>query len=329
MQLECVLLGTGGMAPMPDRLLSSMAVRLGGKTYLFDAGEAVQIGLKRAHLGLRGLDLVAITHMHADHCLGLPGIIMLRAQLDNPDPLTIIGPPGIEDFVRGVQRSTDFYLNYPLKFIEWPKERIGRKAQRGDFPEQVYQDENISLYWAPLVHRRFCLGYRLEEHARPGKFDLEKAAQLQIPQGPKWAALQRGESVENSAGQSIAPEQVLGATRPGRVVAYTVDSRPCDNLIKLNKNSGLSLVDSMFLPEQQDHAEEKTHMTATEAAEALRQAGCSHAILSHLSPRHSEEDLQKMLAAARQVHPYVDLGQDGDRYEIPFPDGDNNVDDNA
>ena len=313
MQLECVLLGSGGMAPMPDRLLSSMAVRLGGKTYLFDAGEGVQIGLKRTHLGLRGLDLIAVTHMHADHCLGLPGIIMLRAQLDDPDPLTIIGPPGIKDFVLAVQRSTDFYLNYPLKFIEWPKDGGEDRAKSKSAPELVFQDDQVSLYWAPLVHRRFCLGYRLEEHVRPGKFDAAQARQLAVPQGPLWGALQRGESVCNVLGQRVASAQVLGPQRPGRVVTYTVDTRPCDNLVKLNKNSDLSLVDSMFLPSQQDHAEEKTHMTSTEAARALHQAGSRHAILSHISPRHSEEDLQIMLAAAKEVHKNVDLGEDGAR----------------
>ena len=314
MQLECVVLGSGGMAPMPDRLLCSMALRLGGKTYLFDAGEGVQIGLKRAHLGLRGLDVIAISHMHADHCLGLPGIIMLRAQLDAPDPLTIIGPLGIRDFVLAVQRSTDFYLNYPIHFIEWPAQ--ADKIAVG--PQLVYQDDIISLRWAPLQHRRFCLGYRLQEHARPGRFDPRKAQALGLAAGPQWGALQRGETVHNAQGQSISPEQVLGPSRPGRVVGYTVDTRPCKNLIKLNKNSDLSLVDSMFLPSQQDHASEKTHMTSTEAAAAMQQAGCRHLILSHLSPRHNDDDLHNMLDAARAIHSHVDLAEDGARYEVAF-----------
>lgn len=309
MELECVLLGSGGMAPMPDRLLTSMALRLAGQTYLFDAGEGVQIGLKRAHLGLRGLDLIAITHMHADHCLGLPGIIMLRAQLDPPDPLTIVGPPGIREFVMGVQRSTEFYLNYPLRFIEWSPES----------PALVYQDEHVSLFWAPLQHRRFCLGYRLQEHPRPGSFDAAKAKALNLPQGPLWGLLQRGEIVQNPQGQDIFPQQVLGPERPGRTVAFTVDTRPCQNLINLNKNADLSFVDSMFAPGQEDHASEKTHMTSIEAATALQQAGSKHAILAHISPRHDSEALQAMLLAAQAHHPWVELAEDAARYIVQWP----------
>ena len=117
--MECILLGTGGMMPMPHRLLTSLAVRVGGRCYLFDGGEGVQIGAKRTHLGMRGLTVIAISHLHADHCLGLPGLLMLRAQLPNPAPLTILGPPGISRFINQNHELLGYYTNYPIRIIEW------------------------------------------------------------------------------------------------------------------------------------------------------------------------------------------------------------------
>ena len=124
-ELECILIGTGGMMPMPNRMLTSLAVRLNGRIYLFDAGEGTQINWKKGRIGVRGLDLIAVTHLHADHCLGIPGMIMLRAQMEDPSPLTILGPPGSGEFITQSQKTLEYQVNFPIHIIEWSSDSQG------------------------------------------------------------------------------------------------------------------------------------------------------------------------------------------------------------
>ena len=169
--MDCVLLGSGGMMPMHYRSLTSLVVRHQGQLYLFDAGEGCQINLKKAKLGIKPLRVLAVSHLHGDHCLGLPGLLMLRAQVPDPDALTILGPPGVERFVSLLQELLNFYINYPIRFVEWHETS----------PELAYEDELVRILWGPLKHTTRCLGYRLEEHPRPGKFRPEAAQALGVP----------------------------------------------------------------------------------------------------------------------------------------------------
>lgn len=308
--MECILLGTGGMMPMPDRYLSSMAVRLNGTIYLFDAGEGTQLAWKKCRLGLRGLRVIAVTHLHADHCLGLPGMMMLRAQMNDPGPLTILGPPGIEAFVMRNHDSLDFHLNYPVDFVEW-------SVSQGT---SAYEDEHVRILWHPLEHTRFCLGYRWEEKERPGKFDPGSAIALGIPPGPAWGRLQKGETVEASSGEAISPHQVLGRPRRGRHGAYVVDTRPTEGIGVLCNNADIAFIEGMFLPEHSDHAVNKGHLTVVEAAEIARQARVKRAVLIHFSPRYTENDLPGMERIAREYFDRVQVGRDLASYPIQFPE---------
>jgi ribonuclease Z len=306
--MECVLLGTGGMMPMPDRLLTSLAVRLGGCCYLFDAGEGVQLGLKRTHLGMARLKVVAITHLHADHCLGLPGLLMLRAQIDHPEPLTLLGPPGLSRFVQQNREALQFHINYPIHCIEWQS------------PEELlaYQDHQVRILWQPLEHTRFCLGFRLEEHSRPGRFHPARARALEIPEGPHWGRLQRGETVCLPPGRTITPDQVLGSPRRGRHICYAVDTRPCAGLEMLCREVDMAFVEGMFLPEDGRHAVAKGHMTVVEAADIAHRAGARSAVLMHISPRYDAEDLVDLERAAREHFGEAHIGRDFDRYPVSF-----------
>ncbi|HAA03951.1 MAG TPA: ribonuclease Z [Syntrophobacteraceae bacterium] len=306
--MECVLLGTGGMMPMPDRLLTSLAVRLGGCCYLFDAGEGVQLGLKRTHLGMAGLKVIAITHLHADHCLGLLGLLMLRAQLNHPEPLTILGPPGLSQFVQQNQEILRFHINYPIHCVEWQSHE----------ETTAYQDPQVRIVWRPLEHTRFCLGFRLEEHPRPGKFHPERARALKIPEGPLWGALQRGETVSLPSGPTITPSQVLGTPRRGRHICYAVDTRPCSALEKLCRAVDMAFVEGMFLPEDGRHADAKGHLTVVEAADIAHRAGARRAVLVHISPRYGEEDLPELERAAREHFSEAQVGRDFDRYLVGY-----------
>ncbi len=307
--MECVLLGTGGMMPMPYRFLTSLAVRHHGQIYLFDAGEGCQINLKKAKLGIKSLRLVAVSHLHADHCLGLPGLLMLRAQVTDPGPLTIIGPPGIARFVSELRELLGFFINYEINFVEWD----------GAGSEVPYEDEWVRVLWAPLEHSAFCLGYRFEEHPRPGKFRPEAALALGVPEGPLWGKLQHGESVVLESGITVMPDEVAGQARPGRHICYAVDTRPNRSLDTLCQGVDAAFLEGMFLPEDQEEAVEKMHMTVVEAAQVAANANVRLAVLVHISPRYVEEDLEKLTVAVQKFET-VKIGRDLDRYSISYPE---------
>lgn len=295
---------------MPHRLLTSLVMRLNGRAYLFDAGEGAQLGWKKSHIGVRGLDVMAVTHLHADHILGLPGLMMLKAQMENPGPLVIIGPPGIEDFVESNRRITDFHINYAVRFVEWTD----------GAPDLAYEDDQLRIFWRPLQHRRFCLGYRVEEHERPGRFDAEAAERLGIPRGPLWGKLQKGEKVIAEKGKEVSPRQVLGPPRRGRRLAFVVDTRPTKNIYYLCDKVDIAFIEGMFLPEDAEHAEAKGHMTVVEAARIAERAGAGRVILVHISPRYTNEDLSRLEAAAKERFPHAAMGRDLDIHSVPYPD---------
>lgn len=304
--MDCFLLGSGGMMPMPFRLLTALVVRVAGNNYLFDAGEGTQIGYKLAKPGLRSLKLIAITHLHADHCLGIPGLLMLRAQMETPEPLTIVGPPGVRQFIESVKSTLDFYINFELKFIEWSPASS----------PVAYTDDVVKLTWAPLDHSVFCLGYRLEEHPRPGEFFPELAQQLNIPRGPLWRKLQTGESIQLNETRWIQPNQVLGPARPGRAISFIVDTRPHPNILVLSQCVDIAFIEGMFLAEMAEEAQKKKHLTVTEAAQLGSEAGARKTVLVHLSPRFCETDRNEILAEARKMNELVWVGQDQDFYSI-------------
>jgi len=299
-------LGSGGMMPLPYRFLTGLMVRLGRVSYLFDAGEGAQIQLKRAGLGIKALSVIAVSHLHADHCLGIPGLLMLRAQVPDPGPLTILGPIGIKEFVDQVRRTLDFFINYPIRFVEW---------EEGS-PENAYEDNQVRIKWAPLRHTTACVGYRMEEHPRPGKFNAKAARGLDVPEGPLWGKLQKGQSVTLENGVAIQPAQVLGPARPGRSICYAVDTAVTRSLYGLCQDVDMAFLDGMFHPRDQEEADRKAHMTVDDAARIAKRAGARRAVLVHLSPRYREEDLPGLEEAAKQRFDGAEIGRDLNRYTL-------------
>ncbi len=313
--MECVLLGTGGMMPMPGRPLTAVAVRTGGAVYLLDCGEGTQVPYKAQHVGMRALRLVAITHLHADHCLGLPGVLMMRSQMEEASPLTIVGPRGIERFTRDVIRDLACRITFRLDFVELePGERGAGK------PLLAYQDELISLRYLPLRHSVFCLGYRLEERMRPGKFSLERARALEIPPGPLYGKLQAGERVTLPGGRVVEPGEVLGPPRRGRHVAFCTDTAPCKNLYHVLRDVDLAFLEGMFLPEHSAEAQAKRHLTVVDSARIAGRSGARETILVHLSPRYDSRQARQVDQVAREVAPNVRRGRECERFEVKLQD---------
>jgi ribonuclease Z len=292
--------------------LTAVAVRTEGRVYLFDCGEGTQVPYKERHLGQRALRLIAITHLHADHCLGLPGLLMLRAQMPDPGPLAVLGPPGLARFIGHVREDLALYINYQIQVHEW----------RGEEDRLAYEDDLVRISWRPLAHSVLCLGYRLEERERPGKFDAEEATRLGIPFGPHRGALQAGRGVTLADGTLIRPEQVLGPTRRGRHLAFITDTTLTPNLGPLLHDVDLAFLEGMFLPEHLEEALEKKHLTVEQGVRAAREAGAHRVRLVHVSPRYDRADLARLNDAANPLHPRARLAREGEIIAVPLPDDD-------
>jgi ribonuclease Z len=297
------------MMPMPDRLTTSVLLRREGRMMMFDAGEGTQIGLKKSGAGIRSLDVIAVTHLHADHVLGIPGLLMFRAQADDPGPLTIVGPPGIQRFVTHTIEDLSYYVGYELSFREW--------NPHGDPVALEWNDGR--LLWEPLEHTVFCLGYRYEENPRPGRFYPHKATALGVPPGPLFGELHEGRSVTTGEGGRVAPEDVMGPPRRGRIVAFATDTRPCPGLGRVLGHADLAFVEGMFSEDHAVQAEGKGHLTAGEAAQVALDAGVRRLVLVHLSPRYQTGDEDKIAAEASRVHPAAEVGRELGVYPIPLP----------
>ncbi|MDD5307213.1 MAG: ribonuclease Z [Deltaproteobacteria bacterium] len=307
--MDAALLGTGGMMPMPERLTTSVLVRSEGRMLLFDAGEGIQLALKRGGLGIRGLAAIAVSHLHADHVLGIPGILMFRAQADDPGPLAIVGPPGLERFVRHTLEDLRYRLNFELSFVEW-----------SEGAPLALEWAGHSLFWEPLDHSTFCLGYRLEEATRPGKFNPDAAAALGVPPGPLRGTLQAGEGVTLADGRRVEPGEVLGPPRRGRVLSFATDTRPCAGLARALRNADLAFVEGMFASRHAAEAAEKKHMTALESATAAAEAGVSRLVLVHISPRYRLDEEPLLAEEASAAFPGVEVGKALETYAVPLPD---------
>ena len=189
----------------------------------------------------------------------------------------------------------------------------------------AYEDDLVRILWGPLKHTTLCLGYRFEEHPRPGKFKPEAAKALGIPYGPLWGKLQRGETVTLDRGEPISPDLVLGPSRPGRKICYAVDTRPNKILYRLCQDVDLAFLDGMFLPEHHEEAEAKGHMTADDAARVAARAGARRAVLAHISPRYTEEDMEKFAEAAKKRFENTEIGRDLQQFTIPYREEDPNL----
>lgn len=309
MNMEAFVLGTSGVMPLPSRHLTSVLLRREGELFLFDCGEGTQVSMKRLNLKWKKISVVFVSHTHADHVTGLPGILMLSSQVERDEPLYIIGPPKIHDFVDASRAVLEMYINYEI---------VVREIENPDVAQVVYQGDGFAVRSVPLNHSRVCVGYVLEEDARAGLFHPERAMDLGVPKGPLWGRLQRGEDVELDDGSAVGPGDVMGPSRRGRKFAFVTDTLPTPGLAGEVKDSDLLFMEGMFEHSLKETAHGKKHMTAVEAAQiATRAGGVKKMGLIHYSPRYTDRDLKKLLTEAMSVFPNSFLSRD--RQTIPIP----------
>lgn len=306
MNMEAFILGCGGMMPLPYRHLTSVLLRRDGDLFLFDGGEGTQVSLRRLNLKWKKINAIFVSHTHADHVTGLPGIMMLSAQVDRTEPLYIYGPPKIAEYIETSRKVLDMYINYPVVVKEITS------------PCVVHEEKDFVIRAFPLCHTKTCVGYTLEEKDRPGEFNPQKALELKVPVGPLWSKLQNGESVTASDGTVVKPEQIMGANRKGRKFSFVTDTMYLDSIAKEVKDSDLFICEGMFEDALIDQAREKKHMTARQAAVIARDAGVKKMALIHYSPRYTDKELQILEKEAREVFPSTVLSKDRMCFDLPY-----------
>ncbi|MCI5700443.1 MAG: ribonuclease Z [Lachnospiraceae bacterium] len=299
--LDVCLLGTGGMMPLPRRWLTSLMTRYNGSTLMIDCGEGTQIAVKEKGWSFKPIDVICFTHYHADHISGLPGLLLTMGNADRTEPLTLIGPKGLERVVSAL-RVIAPELPFEIKFHEILN------------PEETFEINGYHITAFRVNHNVLCYGYTIEIK-RAGKFDVERAKAAGVPMRC-WNPLQKGETVIFE-GRKYTPDMVLGEPRKGIKVAYCTDSRPVPAIAEHANQADLFICEGMYgEPEKEAKAREYKHMTMKEAARLAKEAGAAQMWLTHYSPSlvHPEEYLD----SAREIFPATIAAKDGRTLEMNY-----------
>ena len=299
--LDLCTLGTGGTMPMPDRALASLYARVNGRAILIDCGEGTQVGVQRLGWGMQCIDAILISHFHADHCSGLPGMLLALTKALRTEPLHIYGPVGLTQVVNGL-RVIAPQLTFPVVLHEL--------TGQTDF-ELI----GMTITAFPLDHGMPCFGFRLHL-PRKAAFDPDKARALNVPL-PLWKLLQRGEIAEVD-GRVIRPEDVMGAPRQGITVVYATDTRPVEDIPNLGFRCDLMILEGMYGAEEKfPLAVKNHHMLYREAAALARDAETGRLLLPPFST--SVEDPEEHIDNARAVFPDTDVAVDGMTITLQYP----------
>jgi ribonuclease Z len=299
--LDVVFLGTAGSMPTAQRAPAALLVRRGGERLLFDCAEGTQRQLLRSSVGLVDLREVFVTHFHADHVLGLPGMFKTFALRGRDLPLDVYGPRGLVDLLASLKRVVG-KLSYELRLHELE-------------PGDVLERDGYRLATFPVAHGVSALGWSLIETKRPGRFDVEAADALGLPDGPARGILQHGESVTLPDGVTVTPDEVLGPPRPGRKVVITGDTAPSDSVAEAAWGADVLVTEATFSEEERERAAETMHQTASQAAEIARRANVGLLALTHLSNRYFGQEIAR---EAREIFPETVVPRDFDLVDVPF-----------
>ena len=299
--LDVCLLGTGGMMPLPYRWLTSLMVRYNGSSLLVDCGEGTQIAIKEKGWSFKPIDVICFTHYHGDHISGLPGLLLTMGNADRTEPLTLVGPRGLERVVNAL-RVIAPELPFEIRFIEITK------------PQEVLELNGYRITAFRVNHNVICYGYTIEI-LRQGKFSPERAKEQAIPL-KYWNPLQKGQTIEVD-GVVYTPNMVLGPDRKGIKVTYTTDTRPTESILRNAKESDLFICEGMYGEDDKaDKARGYKHMTFREAAVLARDARVKEMWLTHYSPSLVRPD--EFMDKVREIFPNAYPGKDGKSLELNF-----------
>jgi ribonuclease Z len=299
--LDLVFLGTAGSMPTAQRAPAALLVRRGGERLLFDCAEGTQRQLLRSAVGLVDLREVFVTHFHADHVLGLPGMLKTFALRGRELPLDVYGPRGLVDLLGSLKRVVG-KLTYEIQLVELE-------------PGDVLERDGYRLATFGVSHGVRSLGWSLIEAMRPGRFDVIAADRLGVPNGPERGALQRGEPVTLADGRTVRSDDVLGPPRPGRKIVMTGDTAPSDEIVEAAWEADVLVTEATFSDEERVRAQETLHQTAAQAAEIARRANVGLLALTHLSSRYFGPEIAR---EAREIFAETVVPKDFDVVEVPY-----------
>lgn len=301
--LDVCLVGTGGMMPLPRRWLTALMTRYNGSSLLIDCGEGTQVAIKEKGWSFKPIDVICFTHYHGDHISGLPGLLLTMGNADRREPLTLIGPKGLERVVSCL-RVIAPELPFPIIY------------QEIQGAEQTFELNGYRLKAFRVNHNVLCYGYTIEID-RAGKFDVDRARANEIPQ-KYWSLLQNGETVESEMG-ILTPDMVLGPQRKGIKLTYTTDTRPTDSIRENAKDSDLFICEGMYgEKEKAAKAVEYKHMTFYEAAELAKEANVGEMWLTHYSPSLTKPE--HYMNDVKKIFPRAKAGKDGMSVDLMFED---------
>ncbi len=292
--MKLVFLGTSAAQPTENRGLSCICLENDGEILMFDAGEAAQISFMKSGLGWNKKMKLFVTHMHGDHCVGILGLLQTMSMQNRTETLEIFGPKGIEEFIAANIKILNFGLSFPI---------IITTIREG----KVFEDEKFSMYVCKANHSVTAFSYLFEEKDKPGRFNLEKAKELEIPEGKLWSELQKGNEITVNE-KIVKPKQVLGEKRPGKKIGISGDTMPTEDLEKFFENCDYLVFDSTFLDEEKSRAQETCHSTAKQAAILGKNAKVKNLILTHFSARYKDENGH--LKEAQEIHDSVITARD-------------------
>ena len=303
--IDVCLLGTGGMMPLPNRLLTALLVRYNGKSILIDCGEATQIAMKKNGLSSKPIDVICFTHFHADHISGLPGMLLTMGNAERTQPLLIVGPKGVERIV-GALRVIAPELPFEIRFLEL-------NGEGSSFSPEGMPGFELKAF--KVNHNITCYGYTLTLK-RQGKFNVEAALEAGIDKR-YWNRLQKGEVIVCDDGRTLTPDMVLGEARKGIKITYTTDTRPTPGIVENAFESDLFICEGMYGEEDKlQKAKENKHMTFYEAAALARDARVKEMWLTHYSP--SLVNPKEFLPQTRKIFPNTIAAKDGRSVELRF-----------
>jgi ribonuclease Z len=299
-EVKITFLGTGGSVPTKKRNLPSLAVRTDGGLVMFDCGEGTQKQFLIAKLGFNREMRILISHMHADHILGIPGILHSMSFMGRSRDLEIYGPPGICEFVRCTTETVKFGPMFSIRAVDIR-------------PGTIVKTDTFAIKAAWADHGMPCLAYSLTEYDKPGRFHPGKARALGVPKGQLWKTLQMGKTVKIGR-KKIDPSKVVDPPRRGLKITYAVDTRPCERVIELAADSDLLIHDGMFSGDAAERAREYGHSTVVEAATIARKSHSKNLALTHFSAMY--EDTKELLAEARAIFPKTIVAEDLRSFEL-------------
>ncbi len=300
--MKVITLGTSAGRPTPLRMASACALEYEGEVLLFDCGEGAQTQLAKSSLHWGNLSAIFITHLHGDHVNGLPGLLGTFSMGDREAPLKIFGPRGIKKYLQVLQELRCLWVRFPLEIVEIRE------------PGIIWEEKKFQVETASLDHIIECWGYAFREKNRPGHFDEEKAKKMNIPFGPLRSHLVKGEKIILENGQVILPEEIVGPPRPGRSMAYCLDTRPCAGDLELAYEVDLLVHEATFEESLRQEIATWGHSTTGQAAEVARQAKVKQLVLTHISPRYAEG--KSLLHEAKSIFKQTDMAFDLKEFEV-------------